>query len=63
MNVFHIHEVVHMVEVISLTMTLGMLIYISVMELIPKVRHTMDKKAAVSGLFVGFLLILIATLI
>lgn len=63
MSVFHIHEIVHFVEVISLSMTLGMLFYISVMELIPKVRHTGDKKSTVIGLFVGILLLLIATLL
>ncbi len=63
MNVFHIHEIVHLVEVISLSMTLGMLVYISIMELIPKVRHTEYKKATVTGFFIGFFLILIATLI
>ncbi len=63
MNVFHIHEIVHLVEVISLSMTLGMLVYISIMELIPKVRHTESKKSTVTGFFIGFFLILIATLI
>lgn len=59
MAIFHIHEVIHFVEVISLSMTFGMLLYISMMELVPKVRHCTNKKVTIVGLLVGIFLLLI----
>lgn len=63
MSVFHIHEVIHLIEVVSLSMTLGMLLYISVMELVPKVRHCKYKGATMAGLIIGFLLLLISIIL
>lgn len=63
MSVFHIHEVIHLIEVVSLSMTLGMLLYISVMELVPKVRHCKYKGATMTGLIIGFLLLLISVIL
>lgn len=63
MSVFHIHEVIHLIEVASLSMTLGMLIYISMMELLPKVRHCKYKGATSSGLIIGFILLLISVIL
>jgi len=63
MSIFHIHEVIHLIEVISLSMTLGMLIYISLMELLPKVRYSKYKSVTSSGLIVGFILLLISVIL
>ncbi len=59
MNLFHIHEMIHFVEVISLSMTLGMLSYISIIELVPKVKHCIYKKITMAGLIIGVILLLI----
>ncbi len=59
MGVFHIHEVLHLIEIVSLSVTIGMLLYISIMELVPKVKHCIYKKATVVGLITGVILLLI----
>lgn len=63
MSVFHIHEIIHLIEVVSLSMTLGMLMYISIMELLPKVRHSKYKGVTSSGLIIGFILLLISVIL
>jgi len=63
MSAFNIHEVFHLIEVISLSMTFGMLFYISIIELVPKVRHAEYKKPTMIGLFAGFFLLLITVFI
>lgn len=59
MYFFPLEESIHFIESISLTVTLGMLFYILIMELIPKIRHTKYKKMTVMGLVTGILLLLI----
>lgn len=63
MSVFQINEIIHLIEVISLSMTLGMLLYISVMELIPKVKHCKYKNVTAIGFVVGFLLSFISIIL
>ncbi len=61
--VFHLEESIHFIESISLTVTLGMLLFISCMELIPKIRHTKYKKMTLLGLILGVLLLIIPMVI
>lgn len=60
MAIFHIHEVLHLIEAISLTITLGMLVFISIMELIPKIKHSHHKKITVAGILLGIFLLLVS---
>lgn len=62
MYLFNVNSVMDMIEAASLTITLGMLIYISVMELFPKIIHTEYKKTTVLGVVLGILLLLITLL-
>jgi len=48
---------------ILLSITLGMIIYISVFELLPKIKEMKDKKIAFLGMLLGMLLILITIFI
>ena len=59
MALFNIKEMIHVIEAVSLTVTTGMLLYISLMELVPKVRHCEHKKITILGIVLGFLLLLI----
>ena len=49
-----------MVIGVLLSMTLGMLIYIVLAELLPQIRYTKDKKTALLGIVSGILLLLIS---
>lgn len=60
MAIFHIHEILHLIEAISLTVTLGMLVFISIMELIPKMKHSHHKKITVTGILLGICLLLVS---
>lgn len=62
-HLFNISNVLEILESISLTLTIGMLSYILIMELLPKVIHTKDKKITFSGILLGILLLFIASLI
>ena len=45
---------------ILLSITLGMLIFISLSELLPRIRATKNKKAAITGIIIGVIIQLIA---
>lgn len=60
MAIFHIHEILHLIEAISLTVTLGMLVFISIMELIPKMKHSHHKRITVTGILLGICLLLVS---
>ncbi len=51
-------KVLDLVEGISLCLTLGMLVYILLLELLPKVIHQENKKITKLGIFLGILLLL-----
>ncbi len=56
---FHLSNMIDLLESVSLTLTVGMLIYILIMELFPKIIHTDDKKITYGGIFLGILLLAI----
>ncbi|MBE6146991.1 MAG: hypothetical protein E7168_01505 [Firmicutes bacterium] len=60
---FNIQAIMETIEAISLILTLGMLIYILIMELIPKVIHAKHKKITITGLISGILLLLLTLFI
>lgn len=60
--VFPAENYISMLEAISLTLTIGMLIFILLMELIPKLKKAESKKCSMSGLILGVVLLLIAML-
>lgn len=57
------HEVIEIIEVISLPVTIGMLIYISLMELLPKIIHSQNRKINIIGIGLGVLILLLTLLI
>ena len=52
-----------LLEGITITLTIGMLSYILVMELLPKVIHSKDKKITFSGIGLGVLLLILTLFI
>lgn len=56
-------NIMELIEKISLTLTLGMLLYILIMELLPKAIHTKEKKITVIGITLGILLLIISLFI
>lgn len=52
-----------LLEGITLSITMGMLFYIVLLELLPKVIHTKDKKATLLGLVAGFVLLILSIMI
>lgn len=58
MYLFRFAEVMPLIEGVALIVTLGMLLYILVMELLPKVLHAEHKKITLAGLATGVLLLL-----
>lgn len=60
---FHLSSIMELLESITLTLTIGMLVYILVMELLPKVIHSEDKKITFTGIGLGILLLVIALFI
>lgn len=53
------NDIMELVEGISLTLTLGMLIYILLLELLPKIIHTKQKGITILGILLGVLLLTI----
>jgi len=49
---------IELMEAISLTLTIGMLLFILFMELIPKMRKTTHRKTSITGFLVGIALLL-----
>lgn len=62
-HLFNISSMMNLLESISLTLTIGMLIYILIMELLPKVIHSKDKKITISGILLGILLLVMTLFI
>ncbi len=58
--IFPADNYISMLEAISLTLTIGMLLFILLMELIPKYRKAEHKKSSRAGLILGFILLLVA---
>jgi len=58
---FNLSSIIEILEGITITLTTGMLTYILIMELLPKVIHSKDKKITISGILLGVLL-LVSTL-
>lgn len=54
---FNLSSILDLLEGISLTLTIGMLAYILIMELLPKVIHSKEKKITVCGIVLGILLL------
>lgn len=52
-----------MLEGILLGLTTGMLVYISIFELLHQIYHMKNRKVAISGIFVGVALLLISVLL
>ena len=62
MYLFNIHNVVEIIEMVSLTVTLGMLSYILICELLPKIIHTEYKNITKLGVILGILLLVVTLL-
>lgn len=56
---FNLTTILPVLESIAITLTIGMLIYISVMELLPKIINSKDKKITLSGITLGIILIIL----
>lgn len=56
-HLFNLSSMMELLESISLTLTIGMLTYILIMELLPKIIHSKDKKITFSGIVLGILLL------
>lgn len=62
-HLFNINSIMEILESVSITLTIGMLLYILVMELLPKIIHTDDKKVTICGVCLGILLLIVASFI
>lgn len=62
-SLFHLSNIMEIVEGISLTLTIGMLLYIIVMELLPKILHSKNKKITISGILLGIFMLMITLFI
>lgn len=60
---FPLTNVLSYIESISLTLTIGMLLYILIMELLPKVISYKNKKITIGGIVTGIVLLLATLLI
>lgn len=60
---FNLGNIMDLLEKITIVLTLGMLIYILLMELIPKVIHCKYKKVTVTGFITGIMLLVITLFI
>lgn len=58
-----VNNYLEFVEAISLTLTIGMLFFILIRELIPKMLRTKHKKTSLIGFFLGIFLLIIAMFI
>lgn len=58
-----ISNISNLVLAIISTITLGMLIYISILELLPELWQNKNKKETIVGLMVGIIIIIISTLL
>lgn len=60
MYLFHLNEINDLAAGILLSITLGMLFYIVIDELFPRIKKTKDKKTAFMGIGIGILILCIA---
>lgn len=60
---FNLSNIMELLESVSITLTIGMLTYILVMELFPKIIHTSDKKITLAGVLLGVMLLLVTLFI
>lgn len=60
---FNLSSISYLVEGISLTLTIGMLLYIIIMELLPKILNNKNKNITIFGIIIGVFLLLITLLI
>lgn len=60
--IFNLGKYVEILEAVSITLTIGMLLFILLMELIPKMRKAKNKKISYTGFFTGVILLLITLL-
>ena len=59
MFLFKLGKYVDILEAISITLTIGMLLFILIMELIPKMKRSKDKRITSAGFLTGIVLLLI----
>lgn len=62
-SLFHLSNIMEIVEGVSLTLTIGMLLYILTMELLPKILHSKNKKITISGILLGIFMLMITLFI
>ncbi len=60
---FHLSNVIKLLESVSIVLTIGMLIYILLMELLPKIIYTKEKKITAIGILLGIMLLIITLFI
>lgn len=60
---FHPVSIPPLLEGMTLSVTMGMLFYIILLELLPKLLHTKEKKATLLGLVAGFVLLILSIMI
>jgi len=60
--IFNLHNYIEILEAISITLTIGMLLFILIMELIPKMKKAKNKKVSNTGFITGIILLLITLL-
>ncbi len=60
---FPVANYIEILEAISLTLTIGMLLFILFMELVPKMRKTKNTKVSFAGFFMGVVLLIISSLL
>ena len=56
---FHLSNIIRLLESISLVITIGMLFYILIMELLPKILYHQDRKITVLGIALGIFMLVI----
>lgn len=59
---FHIDNTEGIISGILLSLTLGMLVYIAIDELIPRIKIMKEKKVAIYGIITGVIILLISTI-
>ncbi len=54
---FNLTSIMDILESITITLTIGMMLYIVLMELLPKIINSKDKKITISGILLGVILL------
>ncbi len=63
LSLLQLESIPVMFEAVTLSITIGMLLFIILVELLPKIVHTEHKSITVSGLVCGVIIMLLASLI